>query len=292
MFSEKLNEKILRILKAKISDTIRLESHQPESGGDINEAFKLKTTEGDFFIKTNDASRFPKMFEKEAKGLQLLWESGEINVPKVIAFDEADNTAFLVLAIIESAQMKTGFWDDFGRSLARMHKHGHDYFGLDHDNFIGSLFQSNKKHTDWISFFIEERLEAQIKMARDNGLISRETIRKFEKLFHKLSEIFPVEPPALLHGDLWNGNYLIGNDGKACLIDPAVYYGHREMDLGMSKLFGGFNTEFYESYHDEYPLEKGWQNRVDICNLYPLMVHVNLFGGSYVYSVDGILKRF
>lgn len=292
MFSEKLNQRIIRILKEKISDSIRLETHQSVSGGDINEAFKLITTEGDFFIKTNKADQFPQMFEKEAKGLHLLRESGEINVPDVIAYDEADNTAFLLLEIIEPAPMKAGFWDDFGRSLARMHKHSNDYFGLDHDNYIGSLFQSNKKHTDWISFFTEERIEVQIKMARDEGLISRGTINRFERLFQRLNEIFPAEPPALLHGDLWNGNYMIGNDGRAYLIDPAVYYGHREMDLGMSKLFGGFNAEFYESYYDEYPLDKGWQNRVDICNLYPLMVHVNLFGGSYVYSVEGILKRF
>jgi fructosamine-3-kinase len=115
---------------------------------------------------------------------------------------------------------------------------------------------------------------------------------QFERFFIRLPDIFPEEPASLVHGDLWSGNYMTGAGGQAVIIDPAVYYGHREMDIGMSRLFGGFAAGFYESYNHEYPLASGWLERVELCNLYPLMVHVNLFGGSYVNSVKNILRQF
>ncbi len=292
MISENLKLSIAEDLGKKYSTFFTIENITPVGGGDINEAYLLVTNKGKFFVKLNIASRYPLMFEKEAKGLELLKNAEEINVPEVICYGDTKNQSWLLLNYIESSKQIPGYWEDFGKSLARLHKNTADYFGLDHDNYIGSLPQSNKQQTSWTTFFIEERLNRQLKMARNQGEISRETIYAFERLYKRLDEIFPEEPPALLHGDLWSGNYMTGNDGKACLIDPAVYYGHREMDLGMSKLFGGFSQQLYLSYHEEFPLEKGWENRVDICNLYPLMVHVNLFGGGYVNSVKNILKRF
>jgi fructosamine-3-kinase len=107
-----------------------------------------------------------------------------------------------------------------------------------------------------------------------------------------MAELFPVEPPSLLHGDLWSGNFMTDVSGHPCMYDPAVYYGHREMDLAMTKLFGGFPEQFYAVYNECFPLEKGWQERMDLCNLYPLMVHVNLFGGNYRKQVEIIVKRF
>jgi protein-ribulosamine 3-kinase len=115
---------------------------------------------------------------------------------------------------------------------------------------------------------------------------------RFERLFHKLDKLFPAEAPALLHGDLWSGNVLCDDHANPVLIDPAVYYGHREMDLAMTRLFGGFDAGLYAAYHAESPLEQGWEERADLCNLYPLMVHVNLFGGGYVAQVEAVLKRF
>lgn len=281
-----------KTLSKNFHTEVETESSSPVSGGDINEAFHLKTNVGDFFAKKNSASRFPKMFQKEALGLKLLDEAGEIPVPEVVFAGEENDSAFLVLKFIKSAGRKAGFWDDFGKKLANLHKHSDKLFGLDHDNYIGSLHQSNKRHQSWTDFFREERLEAQVRLARNNGGIDRTTISSFDRFYNKLDEIFPVEPPALVHGDLWGGNFMVNEDGMAVIIDPAVYYGHREMDLGMSKLFGGFSSEFYDSYHQNYPLEKGWQQRLDYCNLYPLMVHVNLFGGGYLGSVKSILRKF
>jgi len=292
MLSGKIIGLIQKLLSEKLSRKVEITKQNSVSGGDINIAYKVETSAGDYFVKINHASSFPAMFEKEAKGLKLLADSGEINVPDVIGTGKSNEEAFLVLKHIDSSTMKAGFWKTLGRSLARMHQHSHELFGLDHDNYIGSLPQSNTYHHSWVSFFIEERLEKQLKIARDDGKVNAGLIKSFESLYKRLPDIFPEEPPALLHGDLWSGNYMIDQEGNPCLIDPAVYYGHREMDLGMSLLFGGFDREFCNAYHDEFPLEKSWRERTDICNLYPLMVHVNLFGGSYVQSVSRIINKF
>jgi protein-ribulosamine 3-kinase len=129
-------------------------------------------------------------------------------------------------------------------------------------------------------------------MARDNKRVEAGMAFRFERLFHRLDTLFPTEPPALLHGDLWSGNFLCDTQGRPVLIDPAVYYGHREMDLAMTRLFGGSDAALYAAYTDEWPLERGWEERVDLCNLYPLLVHVNLFGGSYITQVEAVLRRY
>jgi len=261
-------------------------------GGCINDAHKVLTEEGPYFVKYNRAERYPGMFEAEARGLNLLINQGVIDLPKVVFHGESGGYSYLVLDYIASAQEESGFWQDFGRSLAALHRVSSQGFGLDHDNYIGSLPQSNHRHDDWYRFFIEERLEPQLKLARDTGRMQGPLLRWFDRLFKRLPELIPGEAPSLLHGDLWNGNYMVNSFGKACLIDPAVYYGHRETDLAMTKLFGGFRNEFYTTYNESFPLEQGWEQRMEIHNLYPLMVHVNLFGGGYAVSVEDILRRF
>lgn len=261
-------------------------------GGCINHAQRLETNAGMFFVKTNNAARYPGMFEAEARGLRLLHSAGAIRVPQVIACGEADGQSYIILEFIRISQRSKRFWENFGAALARLHRHSAPSFGLDHDNYIGSLRQSNKWHGDWHSFFISERLQPQVRQAVEEGLLSHGQSRQFETLCGRLENFFPDEPPALLHGDLWSGNFMTGDDGEACLIDPAVYYGHREAELAFTRLFGGFDDRLYRAYSELFPLTSGFEDRADVYNLYPLLVHVNLFGEGYVHSVANILKRF
>lgn len=292
MLPEIIQQKINQILTSESKKEVRIFGFHALSGGDINAAARIETSVGHFFVKWNRSDAFPEMFEKEAKGLDVLRSASPLRIPKVKFTETAGEHSFLVLDYLKEASPETNFWQNFGRGLARLHKTTTDYFGLDHDNYIGSLPQSNAKKDNWINFFIEERLSFQLRLARDSQLIKRDVLSASERLFKRLNEFIPEEPSALLHGDLWSGNFRIGDQGEACLIDPAVYYGHREMDIAMTKLFGGFDPSFYKAYNQEYPMQKGWEQRMDVCNLYPLLVHVNLFGGGYVSQVNSILKRF
>ncbi|MBN2615813.1 MAG: fructosamine kinase family protein [Bacteroidales bacterium] len=285
-------ESVEQLLSNKTGAPVQILNRSSVGGGSINAAYRLETTAGLFFTKVNSASRYPHMFEKEALGLQLLGHAGVISVPEVIDSGESGPDAFLVLKYIESKREAPNFWEDFGIRLARLHRQSEKEFGLDHDNYIGSLPQSNRKHKTWSEFFIQERLKPLAKMAFEGHLLDNRDLHSLENFERQVDEIFPNEPPALIHGDLWSGNFMVNEEGTAVIIDPAVYFGHREMDLGMSQLFGGFHSRFYEAYHREYPLAPGWQKRLDYCNLYPLLVHVNLFGGGYVGSFRSILRSF
>lgn len=261
-------------------------------GGCINTAFKLITSAGKFFIKFNSAIAFPDMFKKEAAGLVLLSGTKTLDVPEVLGFGESGKLTYLLLRYVESGLPGQFFWNEFGLKLADLHQNTSEYFGLDYNNYIGSLTQSNIQHHDFYSFFILERIEPQLKEARNKGAFTQSDTHYFDSFFKRLKSIIPDEKPALLHGDLWSGNFLVSDKGSPCLIDPAVYYGHREADIAMTKLFGGFHPEFYNAYNQTHPLEKGWQNRMDIFNLYPLLVHVNLFGGGYTGQVLRIIRQF
>lgn len=292
MIQEALTQKIQTSIQAAGYPISTIKSVQSVGGGSINQTYKLISSKEVYFVKINSATRFPGMFAAEEKGLQLLAKHSELEIPKVISHAKWHDDAFLVLEYIEPAKRSTNFWEHFGEHLAAMHRKTQSYFGLDHDNYIGSLPQSNKRHNAWAEFFVLERLEPLMKQARDENLCDYNTSRKFDTLFHKMDTLFPEEPPALLHGDLWSGNYMTGSSGYASIYDPAVYYGHREMDLGMSRLFGGFDAAFYSSYQLAYPLEKGWEERLHLANLYPLLVHLILFGTGYLYDIKRILSNY
>jgi fructosamine-3-kinase len=290
--SDCIKEEVARVLREATGAAHQVLNAAPLGGGSINEAGKVQTDRGVFFIKINRSKAFPGMFGAEARGLALLRETGEVYVPSVLGIGEAGEDAFLLAEFISPGQRSTHFFYEFGQALARLHTHTQASFGLGHSNYIGSLQQFNDARERWPEFFAEMRLEVQLKLARDSGKIGAAVLKAFEKLNARLEEIFPPGPPALLHGDLWSGNYMTSPSGGACIFDPAVYFGHREMDIAMSKLFGGFPRDFYEGYNAQWPLEKGWEQRVDICNLYPLLVHVNLFGGGYLSDVTAIVRRF
>ena len=283
---------LIDAFKKSISDEIVIRSTSTETGGCINEAFKVNTNQGPFFIKKNLKDEFPSMFEKEAKGLSLLKEANCVHIPEVLACDSIDDEAYLILEYVLPGRPLQDFWQNFGQNLAKQHRQTSGTFGLDHDNYVGTLMQKNTLKKTWAEFFVQERIEPQLKMAVDQRKINYSITAFFERFYNRIEEMFPKEPPALLHGDLWGGNFMVGESGQATIYDPSIYYGHREMDLALSCLFGGFSSEFYEFYDKEYPLDKGWKQRVDYCNLYPLLIHVNLFGGGYAQQVKSIISRF
>jgi protein-ribulosamine 3-kinase len=287
-----LHKAVEQLLSSGLKQTVTILRACSIGGGCINHAHRIETTNGNYFLKWNNADAYPGMFEAEAKGLTLLHSANALYIPETIATREVKNLSFILLELINCGRRTKNFWADFGEKLAQLHNNTSQAFGLDHDNYIGSLPQSNKRYKKWNDFFIYERLEKQIELARNSDAIDNLTIEQFNNFFNRIDELIPEEQPALLHGDLWNGNYMVASDGTACLIDPAVYYGHREMDLAMTKLFGGFDPKFYESYHSAFSLQPGFENRVNIHNLYALMVHVNLFGGGYLQQVKSILSKF
>ena len=271
---------------------IEVESVQRLSGGDINQSFRLSTNQGEFFLKLNTDVP-PDFFEKEEEGLNELRKC-ECNliIPKVIAVGrtEPDHHGFLLLEYIKES--KTGDSFQFGAELAKLHQTERPAFGFDSDNYIGRLPQKNEDHDHWTDFFIKERINPQLKLAVDTGKLSVKLHSNWDRLAKKLKDLFPDCRPSLLHGDLWGGNYLFDENGRGVLIDPAVYYGHPEMDLAFTRMFGGFSEEFYQGYLSITPLEPGFSDRISLYNLYPLFVHANLFGGHYISQVEHQLKRF
>lgn len=282
---------ILTEIQQKTNLPIVLRHINPQGGESINESFKIETSSGNFFLKRNDRLLYPNMFVKEAEGLNLLKQNCTIHIPDVISVGEYENYQFLILRFIDKGLAGKTFWEDFGNGLAQLHKHSQTEFGLTQNNYIGSLPQQNKPQKDWTTFFIQERLQPMVAYALTHKKLSHAHYDRFQLLYKKIENFFPEEKPSLLHGDLWNGNFMANADGHPVIFDPAVYYGHREMDIAMTKLFGGFHEKFYSSYHETYPLNDGWEERIKICNLYPLLVHVNLFGGSYKSEVETILNQ-
>ncbi len=232
------------------------------------------------------------MLQSEKQGLDMLSNASCIGIPDVIFLGAHAASSYLVLDYIEEGQRDHDFWSRFGRELADLHRQTCSHFGADTDNFIGLLPQSNQKSKDWVPFYTEQRILPQITLAVSSGKLNNQHARQAESLCNVLSEICPSEPPALIHGDLWAGNFLCNAQGKPYLVDPSVSYAHREMDLAMSQLFGGFDPMFYQSYQESFSLQPGFDNRSDIYQLYYLLVHLNLFGSAYYGQVTRILQRY
>lgn len=271
-----------------------IQSVKRVSGGSINEAAKLNIEElGRCFLKWN-RSADPDMFVKEVTGLNLLSDANTgLRIPEVMLQGTHDGQiGYLLLEFIEDGRPGNRSAENFGEQLAALHSNRSNQYGLDEDNYIGRLPQSNNKHDDWVTFFIEERMEPQLNMALKSGKFQSSISAAFNAMYRKLPDIFPDARPSLLHGDLWGGNYFYDRNGTAVIYDPAVYYGHREIELAFTHLFGGFSSAFYKAYDSALPIEPGFEERKDIYNLYPLLVHTNLFGGSYARQVENIVKQF
>ncbi len=262
------------------------------SGGDMNAVYKVTCKNRTVVVKLNDKNRFPSMFKKEANGLAALRNTETVTIPSTYKVSEIESYQYLVLDYIAAGQTSPLFWRTFGQQLAKLHQHSATHFGFDEDNYIGSLPQSNTKHNNWTDFVITERFMPMVAKAVDDTTISTAEAKQIEAIYMHCNELWPSEPAALIHGDLWSGNFLVDSTHNPVLIDPATYYGHREMDIGMMHLFGGFDDELFEAYHATFPLAAGWKKRLKYNKLYPLLVHLNLFGRSYLSSVLTITRPF
>ena len=234
------------------------------------------------------------MFEKEALGLAWLAETDTLRIPAVLHVQDVENDtpSFLALEFLQTDDKANDYDEELGRGLASLHRHGAPHFGLDYNNYIGTLEQDNTTRDSWAEFYWMNRLEPLVRRAHDASLLSRTDVQQFGKLEAVIDDrVGPKEPPSRLHGDLWSGNQHIGPRGLPSLIDPAVYGGHREIDLAIMRLFGGFSEQVFMHYAEAFPLEVEAQRRIPLYQLYPLLVHVNLFGGTYVDGVRTALRR-
>ncbi|WP_372370364.1 fructosamine kinase family protein [Candidatus Uabimicrobium sp. HlEnr_7] len=247
------------------------------NGGCIASSYRLDLeNKQTIFIKTHSTQDF----NKEANGLRELKKANSIAVPDILICRKN----FLALEWIESGRKPKNFFKHFAEELAQLHRYTSDNFGFYEDNYIGSMTQENIYDTkNWQDFYYHKRLLFQIKIAEKNGYATREFSKAFLSVEKKLVTLMEGSEniPSLLHGDLWSGNYMIGNKGQAVIIDPAVYYGNREADLAMTMLFGGFPMLFYEEYNKAFPLANGYEKRIDLYKLYHILNHMNLFGISY-----------
>lgn len=265
------------------------------NGGDINTAYKLQTGSNTLFLKLNNAKAFPGMFRAEADGLNSLAAATTLKVPAVVAIGEYKDQQYICMEWLQKAAPSKVFWSQMASGLAELHRTTSARFGFSSSNFIGSLPQNNQPLDSWALFYAERRVLPLVKQLINRGAFDKKDIEAAETLGARLAEILPAEPPALLHGDLWAGNMMPVSTTQTTLpaiYDPAVYFGHREMDIGMTLLFGGFDKRMYDAYNEIFPLEKDWRQRVELTQLYPLLVHALLFGGGYVAQCRSILQRW
>ncbi|MCD8193508.1 MAG: fructosamine kinase family protein [Tannerellaceae bacterium] len=283
-----MNQQIHTQLENVLNDQIL--QTQALSGGCIANSYRIDTAgQGSFFIKYGTNT-----LEAEAASLRELARPGVIHVPQVIYTE----SSLLILEYIPAGTKKKDFFSELGRKLARLHRYTSQSFGFYEDNYIGSTPQLNiataEEATDWSTFYFNKRLLFQYKLAVQNGMATTRLKEGMEYLKTHISSLLAgsEEPPALLHGDLWAGNYMCNQEGNPVLIDPAVYYGHREADLAMTHLFGGFPPEFYQAYQAEYPLPQGWEQRQGLYKLYHVLNHLNMFGRGYLHEAEQLIAVY
>lgn len=261
-------------------------------GGCIhNVALARRTAGQDIAVKWNHAQHAGSLIA-EVKGLDLLASAGALRVPEIWHSGEAAGYHLLAMEYIAPGQKGRSFWEHTGQQLAQQHQLTASAYGLDHHNFIGSLPQDNSPETDGIRFFAQHRLRAQMELPVARSLLTPALRSGLESLMDRLPDLLPAMPPSLLHGDLWSGNLLCDAAGLPVLIDPAVYYGCREAEIAYTTLFDHFPDAFYDAYQSVMPLLPGWRERSPIYNLYPLLVHLNLFGQGYVQPITQTLSRY
>lgn len=258
------------------------------AGGSINQALRLSDGDREYFIKTNRAAQYA-MFEAEALGLREIAETQTIRVPKPICWGTANGSCYIVMEYLPLGNSNRDSWYRMGQDLAAMHRVTSDRgFGWQRDNTIGDTPQKNPWTEDWVEFFVEHRLRYQFQLANRRG-----NFRRQDEVMAAVPSLLAghTPEPSLVHGDLWSGNASVTADGTPVILDPATYYGDREVDIAMSELFGRFPDAFYKGYNDTYPLEPGYETRKTLYNLYHIINHFNLFGGGYGSQAQSMMDR-
>lgn len=265
-----------------------IEALLPASGGCICDNYTVTTGCGErFFLKTCPSAP-AGFFAAEAAGLAALAAASELRIPQVRA--QADD--YLLLEYIDPGQPHSSYWQRLAEGLASLHQAPVPAFGFSADNFCGTTPQPNPQTDDGYQFFGEHRLRFQGQLAQHSNLLTSADCRALDSVIQGLPQWIPAQPPSLLHGDLWSGNLYCDGAGQPVLIDPACYWGWREADIAMTRLFGALPAAFYQHYQDLAPMPAQWQDRMDLYNLYHLLNHLNLFGHGYLNSVRQVLKRY
>jgi fructosamine-3-kinase len=275
---------------------------EPIRGGDASQAARVVVDGRPYLVKWRPPTPgtlpgWPAPFVAEANGLDLLAEAIELGGPRVpTVFAHGAEPAFIVLEWIEQAvsgnESRAGA--RLGEQLAALHRLTDDRYGLDHDNYCGLAPQANGRLTSWREFYARRRLEFQLRLARRGGRLTAQREDRLTRLIERLDQWIDDAScqPSLLHGDLWGGNWLIAADLAPVLIDPAAYYGHREAELALCHLFGGFPASFFAAYDAAWPPAAGRDDRIPLYQLYHLLNHLNLFGEAYGARVDAVLRRY
>lgn len=274
----------------------KIEHTASVSGGSINQCWHLQGNKQAYFVKINHSSLI-EMFIAEMSGLQAILATDTIKVPDPLCYGSTDKHAYLVLEYLDLSVNAQQVDNDqtallLGEKLARMHQHGTKYYGWKQNNTIGSTPQINTQTDSWAGFWVHQRLEYQLKLAARNGFqgnLQRRGEMLLDRVPHFLAGHAPQ--PSLLHGDLWGGNAAVTVQAEPVIFDPAVYYGDRETDLAMTECFGGFSAAFYQGYNNIWPLPEGYQQRKVLYNLYHILNHLNLFGGSYLVQAEAMMEQ-
>ncbi len=266
------------------------------TSGSINDAAVARTSEGSYFVKWNSRP-IPDQFDREAEGLDALRTAGtSLRIPRPIAWEQGDShePGFLVLEYLERGTPVADFDERLGRGLALLHQATAPQFGFANDNYCGATTQPNPWTDDWVTFYAEHRLRHQLHLASKTRGVANADFAAFDRLLLRLDDLLATdpEPPALIHGDLWSGNQHVTRNGLPSILDPAAYYAHREAELGMMQLFGGFSPRVWAAYDEAYPLQPGWRERLPLYELYHVINHYNLFGGGYGAQAFAIARRF